>query len=195
MLNVKLPDISLLPKEYTVKAPLAKMGVGLSAILFIILFLVLASWGGLYFYKNQLRDEVDILNDKIKEVPIQGRESDVAKINDMGKKIANLKDILDNHIFASNIFKEVENFTLKKVYFNEFNVDTQKSTLHLSGVADSYTTFAKQFSELNNIKESGKILQKVDSESMKFSKDGVEFGFNLTLYADIFKKVISPLSK
>ena len=188
MLNIKLPDISLLPKEYTAQTSFAEKRAGfLSIALYIFLFLILAGWGGLYFYGIRLQDDAEILNERMKMVPIQGRESEVAKINEMNKKIASLKGILDNHIFASNIFKKIEDSTLKRVYFDRFDIDPRKLTLSLSGVADSYTTFAKQFSEFNKLKDEG-IFRKVDSESIKFTKDGVEFGFNIALYAKIFKK-------
>lgn len=177
-----MPDISLLPKEYAVPAAPAPKG-SRALILFsaLVFFGALSGWGGLYFYKTQLQKETNENKAKVEEIKntsLKDKQDEIEKIKEASEKLNNLKGVLDGHIYASNVFAAIENLTLKTVYFNELDLDSKKAALELKGVADSYDTFAKQFSHLKNQTET---IKKIDVESVSLSKEGVEFSFIMDL--------------
>lgn len=181
-----MADISLLPKEYAIKvAPPTKKAKIFSIFSFLLLFVVLGSWGGLYFYNNQLGQEITSLKGEMDEVRQGENQDKVRKINEANRKINIFNEKFNKHIYVSNVFTEIEKFTLKKVYFNSFTVDVPKNLVTLSGTTDSYTNFSKQYNELNN--EDG-VVEGVDIDSVELSKSGVEFNFSLYLADSIFYK-------
>lgn len=181
-----MADISLLPREYTTKvAPPTKKAKIFSILSFLLLFVVLGSWGGLYFYNNQLSQEIANLKSEMEEVRQGENQDQVVKINEANKKISTFEDKFKRHVYASNVFTEIEKFTLKKVYFGTFVVDVPKNLITLSGVTDSYTNFSKQYNELNN--RTG-IVDGVDIDSVRSSDDGVDFNLSLYLADSIFYK-------
>lgn len=182
MLNVKLPEISLLPKEYAaVASPIPKGGRILIAFSTLIFFGALFGWGGLYFYKTQLQKQTNENEAKvegIKNTSLKDKEGQINKIKEASEKLNNFKGVLDSHIYTSNVFTAIENLTLKTVYFSELDLDSKKAILELKGVADSYDTFAKQFSHLKNQTET---IRKIDVESVSLTKNGIEFSFIIDL--------------
>lgn len=184
-----MPDISLLPKEYGLKAAPAAKETKLFAVLsFLILFATIGAWGGLYFYNSQISKNVDMVKDEISALPLGDREKEVEKIEEANEKLGAFGGILNNHIYMSNIFSEIEKFTLKKVYFNKFNIDTSKNLLELHGATDSYTTFAKQYNKFN---EDSNIVRKADIDKVTTTRGGVDFQVKLYLTNNVFWKNIN----
>lgn len=181
-----MADISLLPKEYATKAePAPKLTGGLSVFSYLFIFLVLAAWGGLYLYNNRSISQINKINDEIKSISFEGREQEVAKINEADQKLGSFKNILDSHVYSTDIFSGIEKLTLKNVYFDKFSLDVKKNELYLSGVSDSYTSFAKQLSAL---KDKSDFVRTIEIQSTRLSKEGVEFSFRIVLVDGILIK-------
>lgn len=184
--KIGMADISLLPKEYSTKAaPKTKEAKLFTILSFVLFFAVLGAWGGLYFYNSQIDKEIKKVKEEIEAIPLGERKSQVDKIEEANKKLNVFGGILNNHVYASNIFDEVENFTLKKVYLNEFDVDIKKNVVSLGGITDSYTTFAKQYNELNGRRDT---IKKTEIDSVAMAKSGIEFGLTLFVSSNIFLK-------
>lgn len=181
-----MADISLLPKEYSTKAaPKSKETKLFSVLSFVLFFLILGAWGGLYFYNSQISKEINKIQEEIEAIPLGERKEQVQKIEEANKKLNVFGGILNSHTYASNIFGEVEGFTLKKVYFNEFDVDVKKNTISLGGITDSYTTFAKQYNELKNRPDT---IRKAEIDSVAMAKIGIEFKLTLFMSSNTFLK-------
>lgn len=156
----------------------------------LVFFGALSGWGGLYFYNMQLQkqtDEMDAQVSEIKNVKLSDRQKEIDKIKEASEKLDNFKGVLDGHIYTSNVFAAIEKLTLKTVYFYEFDLDSKKAALELKGVADSYDTFAKQFSHFKN--QTGTI-KKIDVESVSLTKNGIEFSFDVILDKALLLKQI-----
>lgn len=183
-----MPDISLLPKEYAVEAAAPKGSRSLIIFSSLIFFGALFAWGGIYFYTAQLEKQINDANARVEEIKntsLKDRQQRVEEIKSASEKLKNFKGVLDGHVYISNIFKTVEDLTLKTVYFNKFELDSKEATLSLSGVADTYDTFTKQFSYL---KYQDKIIRKIDVESVSLTKEGVEFSFEASLNRNVLLK-------
>lgn len=177
-----MPEVSLLPKEYAIPIAPTPRGLRIFAVFsYLFLVVVLSIWGGLYFYKLQISDQINKVNEEIegiKSTSLKGRDEEIKKIKEASEKLGEFKKVLDGHIYTSNIFNQLEVITLKTVYFNKFDLDIKKQTLMLGGVTDSYESFAKQFSELKTGKD---IVGDVTIDSVSLTKEGVEFSFKITL--------------
>lgn len=186
MLNVKLADISLLPKEYASKTiPSVKLPKGIFSLSYIILFLVIAGWGGLYFYSDQLQKEIDLVVgsiEKINNEDLAGRNEEVNKIKAANNKLNNFKGIFDKHIYSSEVFKFIEGVTLKKVQFSKFNLDVSKNSVNLSGMTGSYSDFAKQINKLRSEKD---FIRDVEVSSFGIDREGIKFDLKMVLVGDV----------
>lgn len=181
-----MADISLLPKEYTVKVSSVSPAANkLNVLASIFLILILASWGGLYFYNGQLAGQINKISNEIQSISLKGRDQEVAKINEADQKLGSFKGILDSHIYSSDIFSDIEKVTLKNVYFDKFSLSANKNELFLSGVAQSYTSFAKQ---LDAFKTKSNFVRNIEIQSTRLSKEGVEFSFKILLIDGILIK-------
>jgi len=174
-----MADISLLPKEYTIKSsPISPDANRLNIIASILLILTLAAWAGLYFNNGKLVGQINKVNNEIQSISLGGRDQEVAKINSLNQKLGSFKGILGSHIYSSNIFSDIEKLTLKNVYFDKFSLNTNKNELFLSGVAQSYASFAKQISAF---KTKSDFIRDIEIQSTRISKEGVEFSFRILL--------------
>lgn len=181
-----MADISLLPKEYITKAePTPALASRLSSLSYVFIFLVLVAWGGLYFYNSRLVSQISKIDGEIQSISLRGREQEVSKINRASQELGSFKGILDSHIYSSDIFSGIEKLTLKNVYFDKFSLDVKKNELYLSGIADSYTSFAKQLSALKN---KSNFVRSIEIQSTRLSKEGVEFSFRIVLVDGILIK-------
>lgn len=184
-----MPEVSLLPKEYAVKAEPTPKGLKMFTVFsYLFLFVMLSAWGGLYFYKLQISDQINKIKEEIEEIKstsLKGRNEEVEKIKEASEKLGEFKDILDGHIYASSIFKQLENITLKTVYFHKFDLDAKRGALTLAGITDSYETFAKQFSKLETEKS---VARDVAIDSVSLTREGVEFSFKMLLSNNVLLK-------
>lgn len=184
-----MPEVSLLPKEYAIKSEPTPKGLKMFTVFsYLFLFVVLSIWGGLYFYKMQISDQINKINEEItgiKSTSLKGRDEEVQKIKEASEKLGEFKDILDGHIYTTNIFKQLEGITLKTVYFSKFDLDVKKGALTLAGISDSYETFAKQFSKLETEKS---IARDVSIDSVALTREGVEFSFKMLLFNNVLLK-------
>lgn len=184
-----MADISLLPKEYASKTiSMAKLPRGVFSLSYVILFLVLAGWGGLYFYSDQLQKEIDLVAgsiEKINNEGLAGRNKEVNKIKSANSKLNNFQGIFDKHIYSSEVFRFIEGVTLKKVQFSKFNLDVSKSSINLSGATGSYSDFAKQINKLKNEKD----IRNVEISSFGIDREGIKFDLRMVLASDILLKL------
>ena len=180
-----MADISLLPKEYGSKTTSAvRLPKGVFSLSYIILFLVIAGWGGLYFYSSQLQKEIDLVIDGIEKInneDLAGRNEEVDKIKVANNKLNNFKGIFDKHSYSSEVFGFIEGITLKKVQFSKFNLDVSKAAVNLSGVARSYSDFAKQINKLKSEKD----VRDVEISSFNIDREGIKFDLRMALVSDI----------
>lgn len=184
-----MPETSLLPKEYAIQVAPTPKGLRIFvAFSYLFLFAVLIGWGGLYFYKLQISDQINKIEEEIegiKSTSLKGRDEEVKKIKEASDKLDDFRDILNDHIYTTNIFKQLESFTLKTVYFNKFDLDVKKGALALSGITDSYETFAKQYSRL---KTEESVIRGISIDSVVLTREGVEFSFKILLSNNVLLK-------
>lgn len=149
---------SFIPKrpvmsESLTSAPRRTKTVGaLSLITTIIVLGTLASFGGVYFYEQQLLSQKAKLETLITEARDGIGTDFVADMRRLDARIDGVKQLIKNHIIVTPIFKELEAKTLRSVQYKDFSytytpddkTKPQQVTVELTGSAKSYATIALQ---------------------------------------------------
>lgn len=100
-------------------------------ILFTLLFAILAAlvsavaYGGLLIWDTQKKQDNQYIFDNLENInqQIVKEQENVDNILAFSDKLSLVGFILDNHIYWSEFFKFLEDYTLKNVYYERFNGD------------------------------------------------------------------------
>lgn len=112
-----------------------------STIFLISLFIY---FGLVYGYRNYLNSEVKTLHDQIQTFGQQVSLEEQTKIINFYSQITNIKSLLLNHIFSSQLLSWLESNTQTNVYWSKFNLDTAGNKLSLIGQARSMNDVVQQ---------------------------------------------------
>jgi len=93
---------------------------------------------------------------------------------DLQNKLNTFKQLLDNHVYWSDILTIIEKSTLPSMQFNSFSADTQNETVALQGRALNYSFLAKQVVAFE------KKFDKVEFSTQGLAKEG-GISFNMQL--------------
>ena len=114
------------------------------ALSLIVLMIVILTSLGLWGYQSSLTKEKETLAKQIEDLTNQ-RDLDLeANFIDLKQKIENLKNILQTHIYPSQVFNMLEELTLPQVQFVTLSADLSQAKLALSAETIDYQTLAKQ---------------------------------------------------
>lgn len=141
-----MPVISLKPKEDKPKERPHGLVLGVAVIVGALL-VVGVLWGGFYYFRQYETKNVESHQEEITRIDGElERYKDVRSKNEvLTKQIENITSLLSNHICWSPFFAELEDLTVKKVYFTRFSGDEAAESLSLAGRAADYTTLGEQF--------------------------------------------------
>ena len=138
------------------KRPVIQERVGVSrpiSVLVIlplfILFAVILSAIGLYFYKGVLEKSINEMNQSLETARGRVEPTWVGQIQELDKRLRASKDILSKHIAVSPVFEALEDITLKTVRYTRFSynldsVTNPRITVDITGVAVGYRSVALQ---------------------------------------------------
>lgn len=132
-----------------------ELRAGLSWRLFLFLLILFSTlflaYLGLQFgYKTFLNNSIANYDRQIAESSTQVGEVEQNNLIGFYSQIVNLKRLLGQHVFASNLFDFLEANTHSRVAFSTVSLNTQTSELSLDGVADSYSNLVSQISHFEN---------------------------------------------
>jgi len=131
-----------------------------SCLLFGLSLIIFA---GFYAWQVFLQKNLNNLDKQIASLPLG--QVDQQKINQ-------LTDLLNNHIYWSQVLPKIEKSTLSNVAFSSFAGDAQKAVVNLTGNVSSYTILARQVKAFEQ-----------EFEQVKFSTSGLakEGGLNINI--------------
>ncbi|MFA5778137.1 MAG: hypothetical protein WC870_01450 [Candidatus Paceibacterota bacterium] len=153
---------SFIPKKPIIKErEVSSRPVGILLIIsFFVLFTVILTTGGLYFYKGivvkqKTQKEIDLNLAKNRFEP-----SKITELQVLDKRLRASDEIFSKHISITPVFKALEQLTMKEVRYTKFSysLGTEKNTtidIKMSGIAIGYRAVALQ-SDLFSTKDIGK---------------------------------------
>lgn len=138
-------------------------------------------------YESYLNSRIDDLDNQLSQLSNTISQQDQQKFVGFYSQIANLKTILNQHVFTANIFPFLEKNTLPQVYYNEGKFDSQAMNLELYGRATSLQTLAQQLAQFEKSPE----LQTAVLKSTDFTQSGsINFTISLSFTSDYLIKPI-----
>lgn len=197
-------DIKLLPEEYQKKSSLVG-GLGFSRLksaeylinVWVVVSLILivaavAVYSGLFFYRNKLTKEKNNLESQIVQIEAQRDVAMEENFMQLEKGIGDLKKILENRVYPSELFKMLEELTLPAVWYDNMKVDFFEAAFDLEVTTNDYNTLAKQAVIFQNDSR----IKKVNFSDATLGKEGyVSSSFTIALNPISLRPTTTPAVK
>jgi hypothetical protein len=142
---------SFIPKRPIIKeSDVSAKPVSLLFILSLfILFAVILTTGGLYFYKEIMKRNIASMEETLNLAKNRFEPSKIAELQVLDKRLRASSEVLSKHITVVPIFKALEELTMKTVRYTRFSYELgedRNSTINvkMSGIAIGYRSIALQ---------------------------------------------------
>jgi hypothetical protein len=151
---------SFIPKKPIIEDKVQpKKSMSFLTVFTVILFLsVVLSFGGLYFYKTVLAQNIKSQEEQLNVARQRFEVSTIAELQTLDKRLKASNKILDKHITISPIFKLLQEITMKSVRYTQFGYSiglNDTILVKMTGEAEGYRAIALQadlFSANKNLK-------------------------------------------
>jgi len=164
----------------------SKTSKGLSIVLYVAIFLLLAAVAIFFILNNFLAkagEESNSLKAEISQIMTPDKVELEQGILSSKVKIDRFVNLIDRHLFSSKVFEIIEKSTHPQVWFTEFDLDSREKTIALSGETQSFETLGQQIFIMRN----EEAISSVELEDLTINADGrVEFNISLTLKSNAF---------
>lgn len=134
----------------------------------VLISLAILSFLGFFAWNLVLQENLNNLEHEIAQMP---------QMPVKASKIIQVKKLLDNHIYWSQVFSQIEKTTLPNIFFSSFSGDSS-GQINLQGNVPNYSILAKQ------VKAFEQEFQQVDFSIQGLSKQG---GLNIEIILNAVK--------
>ena len=182
-------EISLIPGEYKGKKRIISTLISKWSVLVIILIMLsLLIYGGLIFYKKELEKDLSSFQDVVDELNKKRDKDFEERAMSLDGALKDLKVILKNHVYWSDLFSKLETLTVPEVVFSEFDSALEKDgsiKTELKGQTAGYTYLAKQIRSF----EQEQVISGVEIEKISLGTEGgIEFNMTVIFEKDVLLK-------
>jgi hypothetical protein len=140
-----MPELELLP-EKTQKIEIGPKKTLWPVLSFLIA--VLGIYGALFFYNQILENKIEGLDKALIDFNGQRNKDEEARINEVNAKLAQAQGLLDEHLFWSKGFKQIQELTLPSVQFKYIAASLPELKFEFRALAPNLTAIAKQAANL-----------------------------------------------
>lgn len=135
----------------------------------LVLFIAAAVLaGGLFFYQRTLQAGQAQWQEQVAAQEGELRPELFGQLIDLSNSMAVSRQLLDNHVFSSNVLLFIQSVIHPFVYFNSFSFSRDSRRIEVSGAANLYRTVSDQVS----IIESHPQVEKVDFGGLSRDEKG-----------------------
>lgn len=142
---------------------------------------VLAYIGLAFGYGPYLNSQIEEKKNELSQLAISREDRQV--LGQAFSLLANLENILNNHVLSSKLFPVLERMTNQRVYYTNANLKVPQRELELRGFAESYEVLAQQLTAYDQAAE----VESYTLNEAQFSQNLVSFRVSLKLSADLLK--------
>lgn len=137
-----MANVNLIPEDQAQKPSLAKYS-NMGLILAIVI--VAAVVGGMFIYQRVLIVREEKIQKEIQQVQFEQEQyADVAaEAGTLQKQLSGLKSLLDNHVYWSELFWQLEETSLPDTVVTSMQAD-ESGSVAMTGLSGSYGNLAKQ---------------------------------------------------
>jgi len=158
---------------------------GLLSFVVIIFLLALGAYFGLNFWNQNQISKLSVLENEFQSIRDSFTVEEEQKVILFEKKLRALSNLLNNHIYFSNILALFEELTHPQLYYSKFDFSISKNFISLSGMAKNQGILSEAISGLIN--DSKRIKAVVLKEMQIDKKNLVSFSFDIYLQPNVLK--------
>lgn len=155
----------------------------------IVCFFLAAFLASAYFYFDL---NISKMNERIQQKQVQLGPIEKT-IREKEKELVPIKEKIDNfgvligqHQTSFDLYGFLEKNSLPRVWFYEFNFDSEQKTVSVSGQADSFITLEQQVNIFKKNQES--FLESVKLSNVEITEEGViNFEMEFIFKTEVFK--------
>lgn len=184
-------DVNLLPENLNIPSR-RKITMILSSIFVISVVSVFVIYFGILIYKIKIDNSIVSMKSEIESVNSESVAYDklILEIESWKGRISKIKELLNEHIYWTKFFEELEANTLPEIKFNSF-AGSIGGNIVLSATAPDYYTMSRQWIHLNNNKNFADNVV-IGGAALSSAGDGagsrVSFSLTMDLADNIFYK-------
>ena len=196
---VRTPHLSLLPDDAIAASqmPSEESWSVFLAFAIVACFLVgLVYWGLTSIELNNITT-LDVLKPKVTTLSEYKKilEPDKVKAIALNRRIRTIQQLLDNHIYTSNVMQLLERLTLPEVQYRSLKFDTSKLSATLEAQTNSFGHVGEQLHVFESASDSVKSVTITGGESAKDATNQasafVTFSINLQFFPSVLQ-VLDP---
>jgi len=157
--------------------------------IFIPVLVIAASYLGLMYYQKQNQAKVQEQIKRSNELTAEIKQAEIGlkEISEFQAKLKTVSQIFARHIYWTNLFKFLEDNTIKDVYYTGFSGDTS-GIYSLDAVGAKFGNISEQVGVFRNNEKIAEVLT-LGGEAAAgdaADKNGVKFNINLSILKSIF---------
>ncbi len=175
---------SFIPKKpinatYVTKTPMN----GLLVLAVIVFVIVIVAGVGLYFYKNYLIDQKNVLSESLNKISSTFEPETIKELEMFGNRTSTAKQVLQNHIVLSPMFEMLGALTIPQIQYTDFEHEMANGEFYvkISGLARDYKTIASQADVFSS--EKGKYFRNLVFSNLEKDKSNY-LNFDLEFIVD-----------
>lgn len=159
----------------------------LNFLFYFSLILLISVISGIFIVNNSIKKSQKSL-EALEEVLVGEKTSEnialEKEILSYSQKIKDLSQIIDEHVVSSEFFTFLEKNSHPKVWFSQFNLDTEAGTVNLIGEAQSFESLGQQLT----IFKKEELIKEINLEKIEITKQGkINFALFLSFSPIILK--------
>lgn len=169
------------------RKPSIERWLNVVVVVCIIGLFIAVGFAGWFYYKVHyvIQPKVETIRGHIEALGAQEKVAQAQQFSVAQSQLKALRTILENHIYASNVFTFIESTTHPRVRFSNVSVDTLTQQLSLSGQAASLTVLAEQL----RIFERNADIVEFNMKGFNLNQAGtVDFSIDVTFNKSILRK-------
>ena len=173
--------IEIIPK------PAAKLPLWQNILFYFSIAVLIASFLSYFVLDNFIKNSQKILQELGETLAREKTGSQLLleeEVFNYQKKIADFSQLLQSHLFTSKTLGLLERNSHPKIWFSQYNLDSTKGILALSGEAEDFSVLGQQLL----IFKKEPLIKGLDLSNISVGKKGrVEFTLNLSLAPQLFR--------
>ncbi|MFA6552983.1 MAG: hypothetical protein WCT27_00995 [Patescibacteria group bacterium] len=162
-------EVNLVPEEASEKElPISKILIGILCV-FISAGIVFGGWIAANYYYYNVTAKASGLNGQIasNRIEINGYQQVQKEVRELNQVMSNINTLINKHVYWSEIFNKLENYTVSEVYYTSLTADVN-GAVSLNAYGQNYESAIKQ---LEVFKRATHFVNKVTVTNICFITD------------------------
>lgn len=184
-----MQDINLLQSKLKDKSETWDRRNNVIIVVFVIITLVVLAAGGFLYFLNQnaKKKTADLKTQNTSiQTKLDSSQGDLAEARGFQAQVQNIELLLNNHIYWTPVFDEIQKTVLKEAYYANMQATTD-GKMHLEGITGSFEQVGKLILSLST-SPNLKNVKLLAIQQNSGQQSGFRFGIDLEANTQLLKK-------